>query len=400
MHVCVLTTSYPQWEGDMGGHFVASLARHLSKQGDMEVTVLCPASPGAVGLERSGKLEVRRVRYFYPQRLQKLAYGAGIPWNLRRSFIAWVNIPFLLSAFAWNLLRFAPRCDVIHAHWGVLGALGIALRWIHRRPIVLTVHGSDLRSRIAPIRWITRWAIRNADAVTTPSRQFWGDCCQVRGTDRSCCFLPNGVDAPGMDELERQRHKRRPPRDEVSIVSVGRLVAERRHDVLIRTFARIREQFPSVRLTLVGEGPQRRSLEQLVEELGLAEAVRFTGLVPTSEVARYLVSADLYVSATSVDNFGTAVVEAAAHALPVVTTRVGFPAELVQEGVGGFVVPAEDEDALVDAMCKALEDPEQLRQMGLKMRKRVEELDLTWNKSAERTIEIYRKVILNSAMSV
>ncbi len=323
MHVCVLTTSYPQWEGDMGGHFVESLARHLSKQPDLEVTVLCPASPLSGKVERSGKLEVRRVRYFYPQRLQKLAYGAGIPWNLRHSFIAWVNIPFLLLAFAWNLLRFAPRCDVIHAHWGVLGALGIALRWIHRRPIVLTVHGSDLRSRIAPIRWITCWAIRNADAVTTPSPDFADVCSRIRRSAGRCYFIAHGVSFPTRDELDRARSLRKSASGLGRIVTVGRLIEERRHDLLIRALGQVRERFPSVGLTIVGDGPRRETLIALVRELGLTDVVRFAGQVAVDEVSEYLLSADLYVSPSTVDTFGLACVEAAAHGSPLVVTRGG-----------------------------------------------------------------------------
>jgi len=392
MRVCFVTTSYPQWVGDMAGHFVQSLARHLAAEQNTTVTVLCPASPHAAGAEGCGALRVRRLRYFRPDRLQKLAGGDGIPWNLRHSLTAWANVPPFLGVFFRELCRLGGKAEIIHAHWGVLGALAVFTRPLHGCGVVLTVHGSDLRSSLAPIRWMTRWAIRRADAVMTPSRQFWEDCRRVRGTARRCYFLPNGIEAPSEQELKQARQARpQSTAERMNIISVGRLVAARRHDILIRAFARVRGRYPAARLTLVGDGPRRKALADLVAQLGLQEAVSMPGRVATFEVSRYLLAADLYVSPTSIDNFGTAVVEAAAHALPVVTTRVGFPAELVPEPDGGFVVEPEDEDALTEAMFKVLQS-DRRREMGLRMRRRVEELGLTWPKCAARTAEIYRRV--------
>jgi len=391
MRVCFLTTSYPQRAGDMAGHFVQSLARHLAAEQNAVVTVLCPASPHAAGAEDCGTMRVRRLRYFRPERLQRLAGGDGIPWNLSHSVTAWVNVPSFLWVFFRELCSLGGEADIVHGHWGVLGALAAFTRPLHGCGVVLTVHGSDLRSKLAPIRWMTRWAIRRADAVMTPSRQFWEDCCRVRRSARGCYFLPNGVEAPTARRLSRARRDAEADPERMNVVSVGRLVAQRRHDILIRAFKRVHERFPAARLTLVGAGPQRRALAGLIAQLGLEEAASMPGEVPTFEVSRYLLAADLYVSPTTIDNFGTAVVEAAAHALPVVTTRVGFPAELVPQPAGGFVVQPEDEDALTEAMLKVLQSPRR-REMGLAMRRRVEELGLTWPKCAARTAEIYRQV--------
>jgi len=95
-------------------------------------------------------------------------------------------------------------------------------------------------------------------------------------------------------------------------------------------------------------------------------------------VAGYLYSADVYVSATTIENFGTAVVEAGAHALPVLTTSVGFPSELVVEGETGCLVPPGDEEALRSALFNLVQNAETLSHAGWKMRQRVEEMRLAW----------------------
>ena len=390
MRVCVVTTSYPRFPGDVSETTTGAPVRHLVALGKMDVTVLAPADAGTPARQQSPGLEVRRVRYFWPARWQKLAYGAGIPWNLRRSVLAWLNLPAFFLAFAWAIWRHGRQADIVHTYWGVLGALAVALRPLHRRPVVVTILGSDWRTPLAPIRWLSAWAVRRADAVTTPSPDFAADFRRMRGDRRAVWFLPLGIEAPPAAELDRRRAAAAAQAGP-HIVSVGRLLPERHHDTLVRALATIRRHFPTARLTIVGDGPQREALDALVRQLGLDGAVTLTGLAPRQELLASLVSADIYVSPTSIDAYGTATVEAAAYALPIVTTQVGFPAELVADGATGYVIPPEDEDALAEALAKLCElDPDARRAMGRRMRDRFDEMGLTWAACTERLAAIYR----------
>lgn len=390
MRVCIVTTSYPRYPGDVSETTAGAPVRHLIALGKMDVTVLAPADAGAPAREQSPGLEVRRVRYFWPARWQKLAYGAGIPWNLRRSVLAWLNLPTFFLAFTWAIGRHARRADIVHAYWGVLGALAVALRPLHRRPVVVTILGSDWRTPLAPIRWLSAWAVRHADAVTAPSPDFAADFRRMRGDGQAVWFLPLGIEAPTAAELD-QRRAAAGVQAGPHIVSVGRLLAERRHDNLVRALATIRRRFPTARLTIVGDGPQREALDALVQELGVAGAVTLTGLAPRDELVACLLAADIYASPTSIDAYGTATVEAAAYALPIVTTRVGFPAELVADGDTGYIIPPADQDALAEALAKLCElDAAARRAMGRRMRDRFDAMGLTWAGCTERTAAIYR----------
>ena len=391
MRICMLTTSYPRNESDQDGWFVAALARELARRPDTHVTVLAPgAGPESPPSENDGRLEVRRLRYFVPERWQRLAYGHGIPWNLRRSFIAWLNVPCLLVAFAVAIVRDGRAADVIHAHWGVLGALAVALRPVHGRPVVVTVHGSDLVTGIAPIRWLTCWAARWADALTTPSEQFRD---RLRGIHRrDCHWVPNGTTLPDRAEVERRRAAVVAPGPR--IVSVGRLIPERCHYVLVSAFARVRKEHPRACLTLVGDGPEHPALAAQASARGLAAAVDLPGKIAPESVPDYLLDADLYVSPTTVETFGLAVVEAAAYGLPVVTTSVGFPAQLVAEADGGIVVEPQNEAALAGAMLRMLADPDGLRARGRRMRDTVERMGLTWGEAARRFAAIYAALLV------
>jgi glycosyltransferase involved in cell wall biosynthesis len=392
MRICILTTSYPRSATDPSGNFVAALAEELQRRGDTDPAVFAPGCAEAPTREDVRGVPVRRLTYFLPRRWQKLAYGDGIPWNLRASKLAWLNIPFFLGAFARTVLGAGRRSDIIHAHWGILGALAIVLRPFHRRPVAVSIQGSDLASKMSLIRRVTKFAIRRADAVMTPSAQFWRQCQAISPHPERCFCLLHGVPCPEEAELASLRRQKATAEPGGRIVTVGRLIAERRHDLLIRAVARARKQFPNVRLDVVGGGERQAALEALARELGAGDCVRIHGLVP--RIADYLLDADLYVSPTTVDNFGTAVAEAAMYGLAVVTTRVGFPAELVEEGRTGYVVPPADEDALYEAIVRVLAlGAAGQAEMGRLMRQRALDLGLTWPIAAGKAREIFQACI-------
>ena len=360
----------------------------------MEVLVIAPGHPGIPSRESRRGVKVLRVQYFWPASLQKLAYGWGIPWNLRGSLLAWVNLPFFLLLFGLAICRHARRADVVHAHWGVLGALATLTRLVHRRPVVVTLHEISWRRQLAPVVWLTLWAVRHADAVTTPSQEFAGEFRALRVGLYPCQWVPNGVGRPSAAEQRDTDRMRDHECGTFQIVTVGRLIPERKHDVLLRALAHVRRQFPSAKLTVVGDGPQRQALKSLAQELGLSEAVEFTGRVPVEEVSSYLGSADLYVSPTMAESFGLALVEAAAHGLPIIATPVGMAPVLILEGQTGRIIPAGDEHSLAEAIIGVIGNPIFRREAALLMPKRVEELGFTWPRCAERTAGIYRDLLV------
>lgn len=387
----MLTTSYPRWAGDTSGNFIRDLVQHVCEAGDLDVVVLAPGHPKAALAEESESCKVHRLTYFLPRRLQQLAYGDGIPWNLRGSLAAWLNLPFLMLAFALAVIRYGRRSNIIHAHWGPLGALAILVRLFHRRPVVLTVHGTDLRANMGVIRWITRWAVRRADAVLTPSQEFHDELLRVRPNRDRCLFMPNGIALPTTEEIREQREARK-SKEYPRIVTVGRLISERRHEMLIDILAGLQGAFPKASLTIVGGGRRFDALKQRAEERGVSDAVRLVGRVPPDNVPEYLLAADIYVSPTTIENFGTAVVEAAAHGLPVVITAVGFPAELVLDGESGRIVPPGDAEQLASALREMVEDCEKLEAAGRRMHERVREMQLAWPDVAKRILSVYRQL--------
>ncbi len=135
------------------------------------------------------------------------------------------------------------------------------------------------------------------------------------------------------------------------ILSVGTLKRQKRHDLLIRAFARMRHA--DARLFILGEGSERGRLESLVLELGLEDRVLLPGYQP--DTAPWYVHSDLFVLSSDHEGFGNVIVEALEQGTPVVSTDCpSGPREILEDGKYGTLVPVGDVDALAKAMDEAL----------------------------------------------
>jgi glycosyltransferase involved in cell wall biosynthesis len=388
--VLMATTSFPRWPDEPDGWFVEDLTSELTKR-MARVVVLAPGDPNALRRETRGEISIWRPTYLWPRRLQQLAYGPGIPWNLANRLGAKLGLPFFLLRFFAAIARSGRQVDVIHAHWGVVGAMAVAARRLHKRPVVLTVHGSDMRTDSRLIAALTRYAVRHADQVTTLSNEFLEKIRAIPGArPERCHFLPNGTHLPALEQSTHSRRFDATRSDFPRLITVGVQIPKRNYDHLIRAAIAIREDHPSLSLTLVGDGPEHERLKKIVSDRGASDFIRFTGQLPPGSVGKKLLEADLYVSPTTIENFGTAVVEAAAHGLPIVTTRVGFPAELVDPS-GGAIIDPNDESHLTSAIRQILSHADTLATMGQHMRHRVEDLGLTWSGIGEQMMILYEK---------
>ena len=142
------------------------------------------------------------------------------------------------------------------------------------------------------------------------------------------------------------------------IVMVGNMLSDvKGHSWLIAAAPAVIREFPSARFVLVGGGEARQRFENQVRELGLDEKFIFLGR--RDDVARVLASCDIAVLPSRAEGLPNAVLEYMAAGLPTVVSRVGGNEELVEDGVTGLLVPAEDPEALSAALLRYLQDPEE-----------------------------------------
>jgi len=178
---------------------------------------------------------------------------------------------------------------------------------------------------------------------------------------------------------------------------VGRLAPEKGHAVLFRAWRKVKEQLPDAYLAIVGHGSQESALFALRAELGLEQHVHFLGF--RDDVPRLYASSDLAVlSPIAGESFGIALLEAYATGLCCVATDIGGVKDLVIEGETGLLVPPNNEDALAEALVKALCDPDLRSTLGATGRARVLQ-KFTPGSLADRAEKLFKKVCPDSRIS-
>ncbi len=158
---------------------------------------------------------------------------------------------------------------------------------------------------------------------------------------------------------------------ETLIVTVASLKPLKCIDVFLEACARVARERRDARFLVVGDGPQRRELEELAGRLGIGDRVVFTGV--RDDVPGVLREADLFVLSSRTEAFPNAVLEAMASGLPVVATDVGSMRELVEDGVNGILVPPLDAAGLARAILDLLGNTVRMKEFGNTGRKLVEE---------------------------
>jgi len=169
------------------------------------------------------------------------------------------------------------------------------------------------------------------------------------------------------------------PTDTPRILCLGRLAVQKGFDVALTAFASITDHFPSARLILAGDGPERSALEHRVADLGLANVVDFLGWVSPHDVLPLINTATMVVIPSRWEGLPSVVLQAAMMARPVVATRVSGLSEVVVHQNTGLLVEPEDSQALAEAIVLLLDQSETAVRMGLAARRRVQEL-FNWEK--------------------
>jgi glycosyltransferase involved in cell wall biosynthesis len=172
------------------------------------------------------------------------------------------------------------------------------------------------------------------------------------GIDRPWCVLPNPIDPDWL------RSQAGPPRElpgSPRLLAVGRLFPQKGFDLLLRALPRVLEERPEARLTIVGEGPQRKELESLRDELSIADYVHFAGF--QDDPFAWMVGCDLLVSASRYEGFANTTLEAMALGIPVVgTDGPGANDEMIVDGVNGRLVRPLDVVGLASAIVDVTGD--------------------------------------------
>ncbi|MFM7427773.1 MAG: glycosyltransferase [Elainella sp.] len=155
------------------------------------------------------------------------------------------------------------------------------------------------------------------------------------------------------------------------LLYTGRLAAVKGLPILLESLAQLKSSYPDLRLTVVGDGPDRSQLEQMAQQLGLTDTVAFVGYQSQASVRQFMQETDVFVLPSFAEGVPVSLMEAMAAAVPVVTTQIAGVGELVENGVSGYLVPPGNVALLADRIAQLLADPALRNRFGAAGRAKV-----------------------------
>lgn len=281
--------------------------------------------------------------------------------------IGWIRAG--IAAFDAYCNRFG-RPDVIHAH--NLNPAGLLAERISRRynvPYIVTEHSTFFARGLIPPSLVPRMrrAANAAGCVGVVSPQL-GTLIerQLRLDPKQLLWIPNVID-PFV--LSIPLPDKATPKEGFDFLCVANLIPVKNHAVLLEAFKRAFQMQPETHLNIGGDGPLEADLKQRASVLGLDSQVAFLGRLSREEVVQELDRCDALVLPSGIETFGVVLIEALVRGKPVVATRCGGPESFIEQE-DGIVVPADDIDALSDALLEMRQkarsyDADKLRRRAL-----------------------------------
>lgn len=333
LRIMIVVNEFPPQKVAGTAMATRELARMLQRRGHQVHVVVTTVRPG--GWSDADALGL--VVSWMPDRPFK---GIGVLWRL------------------WHLRRIARqwRPDILQGQsisCGLLAALAGRALGV---PSFVYAQGQDLY-QASPLQRITevRWACRLASKVGAVSHHLAASLVTATACE-DVCVIPHGFHLlePGRSR-DALRGQRQLSETQKVVLSVGRLERIKGQDVLLDAWPRVLEAVPSAVLWLVGDGAQRHALEAQTDALGITNTVHFMGQKDAAGVAECMAAADLFVLPSRSEAFGIVLLEAMAHALPVVASRVGGVPEVLPEHGDATLVEPEDAGGLASGIVRGLQ---------------------------------------------
>jgi glycosyltransferase involved in cell wall biosynthesis len=192
------------------------------------------------------------------------------------------------------------------------------------------------------------------------------------------------------------KSRRRNYKTNIKLLSVGYLIKRKGFDLLIQAFSHATKKFPNLTLTIVGNGPEKSSLEHLVQELRLEKKVIFKQNIPYSKIWKEYYDADIFVIMQRQESFGQVFIEAMASGLPIVTSKTVGSEQIIKNNFG-IIVDQNDIYNFSDRLCHLLKNPKKLMLMSKEARTFFE-YNYDWEKVIiPKYIRLYQEVLNENA---
>lgn len=351
---------------------------------------------------REGNVVVHRFQYL-PLFVQSLAYGSGMLPNIKKKPLRILQVPFYLFFMLVTLVRLSRslQADIIHAHWIFpQGFIAVLSRLFYKVPVITSAHGSDVFALNGVfLRAIKHSTIKHSAAWTANTTSTAKEMAQRHSGLSSPVIIPMGIDIEHFKKNTRSLPLLYQKAEGKRILLfVGRLINIKGVHILIKAFSLLPDTIKTnTMLWIIGDGDEKPSLQQQVKALGVSNSVAFTGAISYQNISHYYSAADIFIgpsiqgSSGETEGQGVVLLEAFASSLPVIASKIGGIADIVEHKKTGLLVEPGHAQQLADAIVTLLSDTtlqKELIDSALNLVKH----QYTWPHVTQKFLQIYSDV--------
>ena len=287
----------------------------------------------------------------------------------------------LKAFFALKKYFKAGKFDVVHTHSSKAGILGrLAARAAGVPVVVHTVHGqafhpyqSKLKNRL--FIFLERFAAKYCDKIYAVAQAMIDQCVEAKVAPREKYMVVySGMDTTAFDSAVREktlREKLGIPENAQTICTVARLFHQKGYEFVIPAAEKVLEKNPDVHFLFVGDGPMYDELNSYLKSKNIDKNFHFAGLVPPSEVCRYIAQSDLLWHLSLHEGLPRAVVQALATGIPAIGFALDGTPEVIINGETGYTTAAEDVEAVTAYTLELFQNDDLRRSMGARGKAKV-----------------------------
>ena len=384
--ILFLTNAYPDFETSYRGIFIKQMATLLRDEG-YQINVVTPRIYHRSRLfEDQGRIKVYRFPFFSGNK--PLIQYKTIPYfRLLLYFIS----GFLLTIF----VALKSKCQLIHVHWAIpTGLIGVFVGALLKKPLLVTIHGSDLRMAIKNSGWIRKlylYVCKKACNLTCVSEFQKREIEQMGLSGEKISVFPMGIERRFLEVgKDRKNHLKN---QHSIVVSNRNLLPIYNVSLLIHAIPLVLKEEPEVRFLIAGEGPEKTYLEEETKNLGVCSLVKFLGRILHDDMPELLGQSDIYVSTSLYDGTSVSLLEAMATGAFPVVTNIPANQQWIKDGENGFLIPPDDESILATKIIEAIRNKELLARAREKNLKIVEQ-NACWENQIQKLKKRYERILV------
>lgn len=395
MKILEISHLYPVYYDPFLGMAIHKQVKHIKKLG-CEVKVICPTSWTPFPVKYLNKKwknysdipiynVIDDVEVYYPRFID-------FP---KKYFLSssGVRMYYGIKSVLKKISEFFPF-DLVHAHTALGdGYAGMLIAKEFKKPLVVTIRGTDIDINLSHNKKCYSSllkVINNATKIISPSFQLsekFNRYFKKRKTT-----ICNGIET---DEIYTNNKKPKKYQNYKILLSVSRLISTKGIDFNLYALKELVTRFNNIIYLIIGEGPFKQYLNKLAIDLGVEKYVIFLGQLPHKKVLEYMSICDIFVMPSWQETFGLVYLEAMAHGKPIIGCKSQGIDGVVKDGETGLLVKQKDIKGVIRSVGYLLNHDEEAKLIGKKARKLVLK-NYTWEKNAEKTINIYKEAICDN----